>query len=293
MSLAQVIRFVTSHPVNRRRLARGLPDFVAWQLRSRFSAGPHIHRWIGGTRFWARRGETGITGNIYTGLHEFEDMAFALHVLRPGTLFVDVGANAGTYTLLASGVVGCHSVALEPVPEAFARLQANLSLNGLHGVEAVNVAAGERAGRVIFTAKEDTTNHALAPDEESNATVPVEVRTLDEVLAGRAVELLKIDVEGFELPVLQGAPETISRTNCVLLELNGSGARYGWHDGAVAEILFDAGFSAYRYRPFERRLERTGRELRREGNTLFVRDAARAAHLVASSRQYQVKGIAL
>jgi len=43
----------------------------------------------------ARPGETGVTGNIYTGLHEFSSMGYLLHVLREGDLFVDVGANVG------------------------------------------------------------------------------------------------------------------------------------------------------------------------------------------------------
>ena len=56
---------------------------------------------------------TGATGNIYAGLHEFVDMAFCLHLLRSGDLFVDVGANIGSYTVLASKVAGANSVTLE------------------------------------------------------------------------------------------------------------------------------------------------------------------------------------
>ncbi len=58
---------------------------------------------------------TGATGNIYAGLHEFDDMAFFLHLLRPEDMFADVGSNIGSYTILASGVVGAKSVAFEPV----------------------------------------------------------------------------------------------------------------------------------------------------------------------------------
>ena len=62
---------------------------------------------------------TGATGNIYTGLHEFEDMMFLLHLLRPGDIFVDAGANIGSYTVLASAVVGAKSISFEPVPPLF------------------------------------------------------------------------------------------------------------------------------------------------------------------------------
>jgi thymidylate synthase len=62
---------------------------------------------------------TGATGNIYAGLHEFEDMAFLLHLLRSEDMFADVGSNIGSYTILASGVVGAKSVAFEPVPSTY------------------------------------------------------------------------------------------------------------------------------------------------------------------------------
>src|SRR5262249_13208614 len=66
---------------------------------------------------------------IYAGLHEFADMAFALHFLRAGDLFADGGANIGSYTVLASGVVGCRTVAFEPDPATAAALERNVSLN--------------------------------------------------------------------------------------------------------------------------------------------------------------------
>ena len=66
--------------------------------------------------FDARR-MTGITGNIYAGLHEFADMAFVLHFLRGRRPVRRCGrANVGSYTILVSGVVGCRTIAFEPDP---------------------------------------------------------------------------------------------------------------------------------------------------------------------------------
>ena len=67
----------------------------------------------------ANAGMAGATGNIYVGLREFEDMAFLLHLLRPDDLFVDVGANIGSFTVLASGAVGARSLAIEPIERTF------------------------------------------------------------------------------------------------------------------------------------------------------------------------------
>lgn len=295
MAVWDSLRFIVSHPINRRRLSRGLLDWAAWQMRCRLRAGPHRQPWVQGTRFWARRGETGMTGNIYTGLHEFEDMAFALHVLRPDSLFVDVGANAGSYAILAGGVAGCEVVALEPIGATYARLLDNIELNQLGSrVSALNVAAGSHSGELEFTSGEDTTNHAVGAGEAALETVRVPVRTLDELLAGkRAPELIKIDVEGFEYAVLQGARGllTNSGANSLLLELNGSGDRYGWRDADVARLLFERGYRSCRYDPFSRRLTDLAGQVNRTGNTLFVRDVERASSRVRSAASVIVKGL--
>jgi FkbM family methyltransferase len=294
VSLAKLIRGVVAHPVNRRRPSRGLFDLLAWQIRSGLSEGPHVQAWVGGARFFARRGETGVTGNIYSGLHEFEDMAFALHVLGSGSLFVDIGANAGSYTLLAAKAAGSRVVAFEPVPSTYERLRANIALNGINGlVRAHNMAVGAQPGFVGFTVDEDSTNHAVPGGGEGGPGVQVAVLPLDDVLAGERPELVKVDVEGYELPVVRGGARSFSPdgANAVLLELNGSGMRYGWRDDEVAAVLFDAGYRTCRYFPFERRLECIGREVNREGNTLFIRDIERACARVAQAPAFSVKGL--
>jgi len=79
----------------------------------------------------------GATGNIYVGLHEFEQMAFLLHCLRSEDIFIDVGANVGSYTVLASAAVGAKTIAFEPIESEYNGLMANIELNGIaHLVDA-------------------------------------------------------------------------------------------------------------------------------------------------------------
>jgi FkbM family methyltransferase len=102
---------------------------------------------VDATRIFVGAGHTGANGNYYWGLHEFADMAFVLHYLRPDDLFVDVGANVGSYTLLASGAVGARTIAFEPVPQTLARLRANCDANGLGTrVDVRAVCVGASAG---------------------------------------------------------------------------------------------------------------------------------------------------
>jgi hypothetical protein len=126
--ICRINAFLATHPLTRRRRLSATARVLRWQIAS-LIRDEVIVDWIGGARFAARRGMTGVTGNIYAGLHKFADMAFVLHFLRASDLFADVGANIGSYTVLASGVVGCRTVAFEPDPATAAVLERNISLN--------------------------------------------------------------------------------------------------------------------------------------------------------------------
>ena len=176
MSLVRILRRITSSPLNRDRKIRAIARFVRWQVASRLAPGSIVVPWVGKTSFLASPGETGVTLNIYCGLHEFEDMAFVLHFVREGDLFLDVGSNVGAYSILACGACGSRGIAFEPVPETFRRLQANLRMNDLADrVEARNQGVGDAPATLRFSAGENCTNHVLAPGETAAASVEVPV----------------------------------------------------------------------------------------------------------------------
>src|SRR5947207_3361417 len=108
MGLYANLRYITRHPLNRKHPARAVGRFVRWQIGSRLIGGKAAVPFVGPTRLLISRGMHGATGNYYCGLHEFEDMALVLHALRPGDLFFDVGANVGSYTVLAGGAAGAR-----------------------------------------------------------------------------------------------------------------------------------------------------------------------------------------
>src|SRR5206468_2274046 len=94
-------------------------------------------------------GMHGSTMNVYVGLDECRAMAFTLHVLRPGDLFVDVGANVGAYSVLASGAVGSRTIAFEPGPAAFRSLRRNIRVNDLSGLaDCRQVALSDHPGEI-------------------------------------------------------------------------------------------------------------------------------------------------
>ncbi|MGR6034296.1 MAG: FkbM family methyltransferase [Candidatus Nitrosoglobus sp.] len=212
-------------------------------------------------------GMTGATMNLYVGLHEFEDMSFLLHMLREGDLFVDAGANVGTYTVLASKVRRAHSITIEPVPSTHEYLMDNINLNRIQDqVSAYNLGLAAKEGELRFSTELDSINHVLSKGEQGGVTVPV--RTLDSVIGERMPVLVKIDVEGFEQEVIHGGLKALSRLGlqAMIIELNGLSVRYSLDDDATDAEIRRLGFKPARYLPFERRLEIV-EQRNRSGNT--------------------------
>jgi FkbM family methyltransferase len=276
--LIPTLRFVTGHPLTRDDKFAAIARFVRWQLESRLG-GEVVVPWIEGTKLAVRRGLTGATGNIYCGLHEFSEMAFLLHFLREDDTFFDVGANVGSFTVLASGVVGARSWAFEPDPETLGYLARNVEINGLRGkVLICPFAVGDTAGDILFTVGRDTVNKiANADDLETRL---VRQKSLDDVSAGIKPAMIKLDVEGYEACVLRGAAKTLAEPGLKAIETE------GLSDEIVATLRL-AGFQRVFYDPFSRVLSNEPRR-RRDNNALFVRDLGYVEHRLRTARRVSV-----
>jgi FkbM family methyltransferase len=280
--MRRINAFLATHPLTRHRRLSAAARVLRWQIESSIRDEVIID-WIGGTKLAARRGMTGATGNIYAGLHEFADMAFVLHFLRSGDLFADVGANVGSYTILASGVVGCRTVAFEPDPASAATLERNVKLKKVNDRVEIRIAAvGERPGVVRFSTGLDTLNHVVDSAEETGRNVSIE--TLDHVfISNRQIPaLIKIDVEGYEAEVLRGAKAVLaaSELKAVLTENRSP---------SVIEMLKCAGMIEFGYNAFEHRLVPANEVLM--ANALFLRDPDFVISRVSRARPVRVLGV--
>jgi FkbM family methyltransferase len=173
----------------------------------------HPHTFTARTKFGARI--SGQTDEIieqylyYFGVWEPEITDVVSTRLRPGDGFIDVGANVGYYSLLASALVGQHGtvVALEPAPVSFTALARNLKLNRARNVRALNVAASDRPGQISLI-HGPSTNRGLTrispavPTAELVDAQPLSALVEPEEFA--RVRLVKIDVEGAESEVIDG-----------------------------------------------------------------------------------------
>ena len=148
-------------------------------------------------------------------------------LFSPESVVLDIGANIGCTSILF-GQRARRVVAFEPSPSTFAFLRTNVTRSGLANVELRNHALGATPGRSQLTFAE--TNRAGGfvspgtPTSVGHVTEEISVMRLDDVVASLsldAIDLIKIDVEGFELSVLEGGRATIGRFQpIVALELN-------------------------------------------------------------------------
>jgi FkbM family methyltransferase len=169
-----------------------------------------------------------IQRSIYLGVFEPEESAHVTSYLKRGMTFVDVGANVGYYTLMAASLVGQDGlvIAFEPSPYAFGRLQETIDSNSISQVRAICAGLAEQAGEIDLFVPIQSGNYTptMVPNGGGRA-VRVPIETLDDYLRRNAIEtvdLMKIDVEGFEPNILMGAKSYLERhkIKALLCEFN-------------------------------------------------------------------------
>ncbi len=151
--------------------------------------------------------------------------------LSPGSIFFDIGANVGWFTLLASKIVGPSGqvYSFEPSPDVYARLSENV--RDLTNVQTFQYGIGNRDGELEFASQGASTsasfveaitemNKDFLPDTPIRK-VRVEIRKIDSLLSQiKRPDLVKIDVEGFELEVLKGAANLLSQGPVLIVEIH-------------------------------------------------------------------------
>jgi hypothetical protein len=245
-SLLNMLRFISSHPLTRRQRIKTLGRIAGWQIKSRIHH-EVIVSWIGDQKLAVRRGMTGATGNIYAGVHEFADMMFLLHFLKSGDLFLDIGANVGTYTVLASGICKAKTWAFEPDPATVLCLKRNIEINNLQELVTVyELVLGATEREVAFTVGLDTVNRVATGNQPCR--------------------LAKLDVEGYEEEILRGGQALLGKGSLQAIELETV-------TPDVLEMLSLHGFVRTFYNPFTRFLS-TEPVCMQSCNALFVKNVS-------------------
>jgi FkbM family methyltransferase len=276
-------RFIATHPFSRHQPLKGISRYIGWQLRSKLTGKPKLFRFTPNSQMWLAPGLRGASGNYYCGLHEYADMAFVMHFLKPGELLVDVGANVGSYSLLAAAECGARVLAFEPVPATYDWLQQNIAVNQLQqNIAAFNMALGAMEGTATMTSTLDAQNHITSQPGQHTISVPVQ--RLDDRLQGEVPALIKIDVEGAEDQVLAGAVKTIAdpRLQGLIIEMSNKPFPEG-NGISCHDWLLQQGFLAFRYEPDTRSLEHLSQP--HWHNTIYLRNVEIAKKRLSTALQ--------
>jgi FkbM family methyltransferase len=180
----------------------------------------------------------------FFGIFEHNLTFFFMSQLRKGDVYVDLGANIGYYTLLASKLVGSTGrvISVEAAPTIFAALQQNLQINGCPNVTSLNVAATAKRCRVSIEAvdRHNSGTTEIRIDDNVGAVQGLPFREIVGEDIGR-VRFIKIDVEGSEAPLLKailGALSDLPEDLTVASEVSFASATF-------VKQFVEAGFRAY------------------------------------------------
>ncbi|WP_187152668.1 FkbM family methyltransferase [Acidianus manzaensis] len=160
--------------------------------------------------------------SLFISTSEPVSFKYFLEFVKDGGVVVDVGANVGIYSLIAAKYAE-RVFAIEANPEIIPILNYNITLNDFKNVTVINKAVSDSEGKVkLYLGKAHEVSSILPSFMEGytySKYVEVESTTLDNLLSGVSVNLLKIDVEGAEVNVLRGAKETLKKAKRIIIEV--------------------------------------------------------------------------
>lgn len=221
-----------------------------------------------------------VVRHLYQGGYEFGERVIVRSLIRPGSTVVDVGANVGAYTQLALRAGASRVIALEPGP-AHDLLVALVQLLGSSSVEVLRLAAGADRGDQLLHVPADQPGLATVrpmAGASSPAAAVVATRRLDDLDVPEGdIDFVKIDVEGAEAAVLEGASGWLEagRVRALLVEASPEFGSVKFVDTTARDFDLDAYVVAYRrsavrFRPVLRSLAAAA-PLVKQANVLFVR----------------------
>ncbi len=205
-----------------RKLSLLLPK---WLLPNPKKVGEHILKLPNGIQLWINPSkDQGVERSLFeTGTYERGTLHFMENYLFQGQTFVDVGANIGLMSITAKKAVGENGQvwAFEANPKTFQILEKNLDLNDLNSVHTFECGLGDKKGNLTLYDNWSINRGAastVVKGENAQAT-EISILTLDAVVTGQSigVDMIKIDVEGMEWEVLEGAQNTIEVCRPVLI----------------------------------------------------------------------------
>ena len=163
------------HPYAKNKMIKSWIKYLIYNINIRVAEGPVKFKWVNDLNLYVEKADSCLGGNVFLGLMEFNESAFLVHYLKQLELFADVGANLGHYSLLASGISGAKTIAIEPIPKTCLKLKYNIKKNGVGRlVTIINIGVGNKEKREFFTILNDNAiNYVLNKPSERSLIIPI------------------------------------------------------------------------------------------------------------------------
>ena len=195
------------------------------------------------------------------GYYEPNQMYFLDHQLKPGAVFIDAGANDGLYTLFAAHKVGPQGlvISIEPSTREYEHLCKNIRLNDFKNIRTLRAAVSNVSGFAeLKVAESSKSGHNTLSqsfyykDTTLEAVEKINTTTIDEVTEADSisrVDILKLDIEGWELSALEGATRTLVKFRPLLMIeiICENGSAFGSNSGKIWEFLTNYGYQMKTY----------------------------------------------
>lgn len=196
-------------------LKRFFREYIPLKILRLFSKNGEVQKIVQGSKMILDLNDVGISRELAAyGVHEANSTAEVKRIITPGMRILEVGANIGYYALLETKLAGStgHLYAMEPSPFNFSLLERNLKLNGLANYDLYQTAAGSQKGTAKFLLSGRSNLSTFIEREDlTGEEVDVSVITLDDFLADKQVDFIRMDVEGYELEILKGARVALAK----------------------------------------------------------------------------------
>ena len=217
--LIKTLQRIIRHPSNKGQVLIRILIFFGWQIFKRSVGLPVLVRSCG-KRFLAYPDCTISSMLLYFNVPESAELSILKSYCQKGeAVFFDIGANIGLYSIvMEEHFAAVH--AFEPNPEAIRRLRENSMLNGLT-IKANNIAVSDREGIMHLCVRGNVDPTAHLQEVASEYTISVPVVSLDKYIEKNQVRgkiVVKIDVEGEELRVLDGAVESLRQKRFSIIQ---------------------------------------------------------------------------
>lgn len=239
MNIFQVISALLKDEAAKGQKLKVIARFVFAHIRF-LSKKSFIFQWVHGIWIKAVHYRSSSTGCYYYGYYDPMEMRFIEKYLRQGDVFADVGSNVGSWALFAASL-RVETYAIEPTPSTYKLLEENmkLNLNLKDKIIPIQCAVGDKRGSVDFTIDNDSENRVIETIT-NEVTQKVRCEKLDFIC--ESLDAVKIDVENFEIPVLNGAKRLLKseRLNVIIIEAFDNYPK-------IDEILNGYGYKQYHY----------------------------------------------